>query len=142
MIKKILALHNKSQVNKYLGLKFFHQNGFPSKNRTTIAGTNTNVTGTVVICKNGSRNLALVFVQIISVFDKVGQMSPRQILPGQLLLWQLFIIKEEPGKLRLKYGQNRMSNTWDIDNIEFLVVVVAHIGGVKSFSCKIQLLLC
>ena len=58
-MKKILVLHNKSRVNKYLGLKFFHQNDFPSKNRTTFARTNTNVTGTVVICKNGSRNLAL-----------------------------------------------------------------------------------
>ena len=42
----------------------------------------------------------------------------------------------DPRNLPLKFGQNRVSNSWDIDDIEFPVVVG---GGVKSVSCQTQL---
>ena len=44
----------------------------------------------------------------------------------------------DPRNLPLKFGENRVSNSWDIDDIEFPVVVG---GGVKSFTCQTQLLL-
>ena len=59
----------------------------------------------------------------ISVFDKLGQMSIGQIFPGQISLWQLSIVKEKHGKLPLTFCQNWMSNSQDIANIEFPVVV-------------------
>ena len=41
--------------------------------------------------------------------------------------------------LPLKFGQNRASDSCDIADIEFRVVVVGGGGGgVKSFSCKTQ----
>ena len=48
----------------------------------------------------------------------------------------------DPRNLPLKFCQNRVSNSWDIDDVEFPVVVVGGGGGVKSFSCQTQLLLC
>ena len=57
------------------------------------------------------------------MFNEVGQM-----LPGQMSLWQLSIVKVEPGKLFLKFGQNCMSNSWDVANIEF---PVGGGGGVR-----------
>ena len=56
---------------------------------------------------------------LVSVFNEVqqmlsGQMLPGQMLPGQMSLWQMSIVKEEQGKLPLKFSQNRMSNSWDI----------------------------
>ena len=59
-------------------------------------------------------------------------MSPGQMLPVQMLPWQLTSVKEGPRNLPLKFGQNRASNSWDIVNIEFPVVVVVG-GGEKSF---------
>ena len=42
--------------------------------------------------------------------------------------------------LPLKFGQNRDSNSFDIAEIEFPVVVIVVVGGcVKSFSCQTQL---
>ena len=42
--------------------------------------------------------------------------------------------------LPLKFHQNRVSNSWDIDDIEFLWWVVGGLGWyAKSFSCLIQL---
>ena len=39
----------------------------------------------------------------------------------------------------LKFGQNRVSNSWDIADVEFsVVVVVLGGGGVKSFLRKTQ----
>ena len=55
--------------------------------------------------------------------------------------WQLGCVKDGPRNLRLKFGQNRVSNSWDIADVEFTVVVVVGGGGgggVKSFSCKTQ----
>ena len=54
-------------------------------------------------------------------------------------LWQLASVKNGPRKLPLKFGQNRVSNSWDIADIEFPVVVVVVVGGgVKSFLRKTQ----
>ena len=42
------------------------------------------------------------------------------MLPGQMLLWQLKPVQDSPMNLHLKSRQNRVSNSWDITNIEFL----------------------
>ena len=47
-------------------------------------------------------------------------MSPGQMLPGQMSLWQLESVQDGPRNLPLKFGQNRVSNSWDIADIEFL----------------------
>ena len=65
-------------------------------------------------------------------------MSPGQMLPGQMSSWQLGYVKDGPRNLSLNVGQNRFSNSWDIADIEFMVVVGGGGGGVKSFSCKTQ----
>ena len=62
-------------------------------------------------------------------------MSPGWMLPGQMSLLQLESDQEGPRNLSLKFGQNRASNSWDIGDMEFSVVVG---GGVKSFSCITQ----
>ena len=60
----------------------------------------------------------------------------------------LSIVKVEPGKLLIKFGQNRISNSLDIANIQLLVgggggrwlVAVAgggSGGGVETFLYKI-----
>ena len=47
-----------------------------------------------------------------------------QMLPGQMSLGQFSSVTEEQGKLPLKIlGQNQMSNSQNIADIEFLVVV-------------------
>ena len=45
-----------------------------------------------------------------------------QMFPGQMSLCQLSIVKEKHGKLTLKFGQNQMSKSRDIVNIEFPVL--------------------
>ena len=62
-------------------------------------------------------------------------MSQGQMLPEQMSSWQLTIVKDGPRSLPLKFGQNRVSNSWDIADVEFTVVVG---GGVKSFLRKTQ----
>ena len=37
-------------------------------------------------------------------------MSSKEMLPGQMSLWQLQPIKDTPRKLTLKFGPNRVSN--------------------------------
>ena len=54
----------------------------------------------------------------------LGQMSPLQIES----------VQDGPNNLSLKFGQNGASDSWDIADIEFLVVCGG--GGVKSFYCK------
>ena len=58
-------------------------------------------------------------------------------------LWQLSIVKEKYRNLPLKFGQNQMSKSWDIADIEFPVVVGGGGGGVKSFLwlrlCMVEL---
>ena len=66
-------------------------------------------------------------------------MLPGQMLPGQMSPWLLESVHEGPRNLHLKFGQNRVSNSWDIVDIEFAVVVVVGGGGgggPKSFSCQ------
>ena len=64
------------------------------------------------------------------------------MFPGQMSPWQLSIVKENHGKLPLKFGQKRMSKSRDITDIEFPVVVGGGGGGLKSFSCQTQLRFC
>ena len=63
-----------------------------------------------------------------------GQMSWGQMLPGQMSPWQLEAVLDVPRDLSLKFHQNRVSNSWDITDIEFLWVV----GCAKSFLCQTQ----
>ena len=56
-----------------------------------------------------------------------------------LFLIMLFVAVD-PRNLPLKFSQNWISNSWDFD--DFLFPVVVEGGGVKSFSCQTQLLLC
>ena len=49
-------------------------------------------------------------------------MSPWQMLPGQMSEWQLEPVQSGPRNLLLKFGPNRVSNSWDIADIEFAVV--------------------
>ena len=46
-----------------------------------------------------------------------------QMLPGQMSPWQLKSVQDCPRNLHLKFGQNRVSNSWDVDVVEFAVVV-------------------
>ena len=64
-------------------------------------------------------------------------MLPGQILPGQMSLWQLESVLDVPRNLPVKFHQNRVSNSWDIAEIEFLWWV-----GVQShFMVKPNLVL-
>ena len=57
-------------------------------------------------------------------------MLPGQVLPGQMSTWMLEYVNEGPRNLNLKFGQNRVSNSWDIVDIEFVGGWV--VGGVPS----------
>ena len=66
-----------------------------------------------------------------------GQMSWRQMLPGQMSSWQLESVLNVHRNLPLKFHQNRVSNSWYIADIEFVWVGVGWCA--KSFSCLTQL---
>ena len=55
------------------------------------------------------------------------------MLPGQMSTWQLESVQDGPNNLLLKFGKNRISNSRDITDVEFVWV-----GGVgwyaESFS--------
>ena len=53
-----------------------------------------------------------------------GQISPGLMLPGQMSLWELESDKDVSKNLTLKFGQNRVSNSLDIADIEFVWVAV------------------
>ena len=50
----------------------------------------------------------------------------------------VIVVVVDPTHLPLKFGLNWVRNSGDINDIEFVVVVVG--GGLKSFSCQTQLL--
>ena len=56
-------------------------------------------------------------------------MSTWQMLPGRMSPWQLGCVKDGPRNLRLKFGQNRVSKSRDIADIEFVVVGGGGGGG-------------
>ena len=62
-------------------------------------------------------------------------MSPGQMLPGQMLLWQFKSVQDSPRNLSLKFGQNRVSNSWDITDIEFVWWVAW--GGIVQPGTKL-----
>ena len=72
-----------------------------------------------------------------------GQMSSGQMLPRQMSPWQLASVKEGlRNLLLLKFGQNRVSNSWDIADVKFRVGGGGGGGGwwsAQSFSCQTQL---
>jgi len=45
-------------------------------------------------------------------------MSPKQMLPGQISPRQLASIKDGPINIPLRFGQNRVSNSWDIPDMD------------------------
>ena len=57
------------------------------------------------------------------------------MLPGQMLLWQLESVLDFPKNLYLKFHQNRVTNSWDIADDEFVWVVVVVGGG--GDGCKV-----
>ena len=73
----------------------------------------------------GLRNLSL------NIWSKSGQLQLRyfyygQMSPGQMFYGQSFTvafgnIQDGPRNLPLKFGQKRVSNSWDIVNIEFFL---------------------
>ena len=106
---------------------------------TNVARTNiawTNVAIAVEICSRWSQE---PIFKIWSNSDQYqlryfcnGQMSPGQMLLGQMSLWHLESVQDGPRNLRLKFCQNRFSNSWDITDIEFsggwwVVVVVCKV---------------
>ena len=56
------------------------------------------------------------------------------MLRGQMSPWQLEFVLNVHRNLPLKFHQNRVSNSWDIADIEF----VWWGGGVESFYCQAQ----
>ena len=61
-----------------------------------------------------------------------GQMSPGEMLPGQLSPWQLTSVLDAPRYLLLKFGQNRVSNSWDIRwGVLLLLLLLLLLGKVK-----------
>ena len=49
------------------------------------------------------------------------------MLIGQMSLWQLTSVKGGPRNLTLKFGHNRVSNSWDIANIICLIKVYYYV---------------
>ena len=47
-------------------------------------------------------------------------MSQGQMQDRKMSLWQLESVQDGPRNLTLKFGQNRVSNSWDIADVEFL----------------------
>ena len=61
-------------------------------------------------------------------------MLPGQMMPGQMSPWQIEFVLDDHKNLKLKFGHNWVSNSWEITDLDFLVVG----GSVNSFSCQIQ----
>ena len=113
--------------------------------RTNITRTNvawkdiawTNVTVTVEICPRCSQE------PIFKVSSKSGQLELRyswygdmlwgQMLPGQMSQWQFESVLDVHRNPPLKFHQNRISNSWDIADIEFVW------GGWMGGVCKVIL---
>ena len=93
---------------------------------TDVAWTNvasTNVTMTVGICFRCSQEpifkVSSKSRQLELRYSWYGQMSPGQMFPWQMSRWQLESVLDVPRNLSLKFGQNQVSNSWDIANFEF-----------------------
>ena len=58
-------------------------------------------------------------------------MSPQKILSGHLPLWHLSIVKKDPSKISLKFGQNLLNDCLqdDISDNEFVGV-----GGIDHID--------
>ena len=66
-------------------------------------------------------------------------MSPGHMLPGQISSWRLASVLDVSRNLPLKFNQNRVSNSCNIADIEFVWGVGGGGGGLKSFLCHTQL---
>ena len=104
--------------------------------RKNVAWTNVNMT--VGICSRCSQEpifkVSSKSGQLELRYSWYGQMSQGQMLPGQMSPWQLESVLNVHRNLPLKFHQNRVSNSWDIANIEFLWVV----GCAQSLYCQTQ----
>ena len=60
-----------------------------------------------------------------------------QISPGQMSLWQLEIVQDGSRNLPLKFGQNRVSNSWDMLCLNYLPGWVGGENGNKAISASI-----
>ena len=52
------------------------------------------------------------------IYSWYGQMFPGQMLPGQRSLWYLASVIDGTRNLTLTFGQNRVSNSWDIPDMD------------------------
>ena len=57
-----------------------------------------------------------------------------------VVVFVVHVVAVIPRNKALKFGQDRISSSWDIDDVAFSVVRGGGGGGVKSFSCQTQLL--
>ena len=51
------------------------------------------------------------------------------LLPGEMSLWQVESVQDGSRNLTLEFGQNWISNSWDIADIEFDMEFVVGGGG-------------
>ena len=65
----------------------------------------------------GPKGLVKIW-SVTAEYSWYGQMSPKQMLPGQISPRQLASIKDGPRNTPLRFGQNRVSNSWDIPDME------------------------
>ena len=91
--------HKKTLGKKIFVVKIFWPKILSLKPRKIVAQTN--VKRTVVICLRWSQKPNFEFWP-----SNIWQMSP-----GQISLWQLSIVKEEPWRIPLQFGQYWMSNS-------------------------------
>ena len=67
-----------------------------------------------------------------------------KMLTEQKSFWQLSIVNEKLG-IPLKFGPNRINNTWYIADTDIELEVLSGggcVGGEMSFSSETQLMLC
>ena len=95
-------------------------------------------------CKNWLPNLTLAGNQDTILFVALScDVVVAYVVDVVLVLILVHVVAVDPKNLQLKFCQNWISNSSDIEDVEFpVVVVVGECGGVKSFLCQIELLLC
>ena len=64
---------------------------------------------------------AVVVFHVVHVVVVIDAVDTRN-LPVVVQVVVVVIVDVDPRNLPLEFGQNRMSNSWDFDDVEFLVV--------------------
>ena len=68
--------------------------------------------------KDATFKVSLKLSQYQLRYSWYGQMSPGQMLAGQMSPWQLESVLDVPRNLPLKFNQNEINNSWDILDID------------------------